>query len=1071
MIYSKKAICVALACCCLSGTAFAQHVSLTMNNVTVKQAMDALKKQSGYSFVFSSEDVDTKKKVSVDADDQKVEDVVRQILDGQSVTYEIKGKNIVVRSITQTSSSQQKKTITGTIVDPSGMPVIGANVMVKGTTNGTITDMDGKFSLEVASGATLMVSYIGFANQEIKVSNQTNLSIALKEDAEALDELVVVGYGTQKKSDLTGSVSSVKSEVIDKQVVTSVDQALQGRVSGMQITTASGAPGSSMTIRIRGGNSINGGNEPLYVIDGIIGGGDLSMINPADIQSIEVLKDASSTAIYGSRGANGVVLITTKMGRGQEGIKLDYHGYFGLQKSVKFLDMLDGQEYAQWRNEYEAYFGRNPLFDVKNVPNTDWQREMYKTAPITEHNISLSKGYKDGNYFLSLNYLNQDGILKKSGFDRYQIRFNLEQNIGKMFKFGSTMSMVYTDKDNPVISTSGMGTIPVMSIYNEDGKYTSILPISGTHTDTPAAQEAYKQSNTTNLRGMGNIYAQLTPLKGLTIRSSFGFDLNRSKQNDYISVNMPTRVNNKSGGYAYVRSDVPMSIQNENTVNYGFDIKDHHLDLLAGWTIQHYYTEFAQTSVSGFTNDVSLYHAMETGEPTTRDIQTGESEWNMASALFRVNYGYKDRYLLTISGRADASSRLSPQNRWEFFPSAALAWRVKEEEFMQDVEFISDLKLRTSYGRSGSQAINPYATLDKLSSGETVMGNEQVIYYQKQDVANKDLRWEKTDQFDVGLNFGVLNNRLTFEFDYYTKKTTDLLLYRELPWQTGFSSLLENVGSVKNHGFELAVNSVNIDNKDFSWNTSLTISTNRSKVLDLGGKQFLENGLGSRLIVGEPIGTFFGAKYLGTWKEGEIPEGSSFKPGDPKFLDKDGNNVCTIADGEIIGNAEPAFYGGFGNTLRYKNWSLNLFFDFSVGNDVYDLYGVNGYSGYNTNVYASALDRWTPDNPTSDIPSAGSGFSYIYDTYAGKSGCSLFVSDGSFLRLKNLNVEYKIPQFTSAIKAFSVYGSVSNLFTITGYKGYSPDVNSEGTHSTRRGFDNNVYPQSRTFIVGVKMSF
>lgn len=576
MIYSKKAICVALACCCLSGTAFAQHVSLTMNNVTVKQAMDALKKQSGYSFVFSSEDVDTKKKVSVDADDQKVEEVVRQILDGQSVTYEIKGKNIVVRSIAQTSSSQQKKTITGTIVDPSGMPVIGANVMVKGTTNGTITDMDGKFSLEVASGATLMVSYIGFANQEIKVSNQTNLSIALKEDAEALDELVVVGYGTQKKSDLTGSVSSVKSEVIDKQVVTSVDQALQGRVSGMQITTASGAPGSSMTIRIRGGNSINGGNEPLYVIDGIIGGGDLSMINPADIQSIEVLKDASSTAIYGSRGANGVVLITTKMGRGQEGIKLDYHGYFGLQKSVKFLDMLDGQEYAQWRNEYEAYFGRNPLFDVKNVPNTDWQREMYKTAPITEHNISLSKGYKDGNYFLSLNYLNQDGILKKSGFDRYQIRFNLEQNIGKMFKFGSTMSMVYTDKDNPVISTSGMGTIPVMSIYNEDGKYTSILPISGTHTDTPAAQEAYKQSNTTNLRGMGNIYAQLTPLKGLTIRSSFGFDLNRSKQNDYISVNMPTRVNNKSGGYAYVRSDVPMSIQNENTVNYGFDIKDHH---------------------------------------------------------------------------------------------------------------------------------------------------------------------------------------------------------------------------------------------------------------------------------------------------------------------------------------------------------------------------------------------------------------------------------------------------------------------------------------------------------------
>ena len=696
---------------------------------------------------------------------------------------------------------------------------------------------------------------------------------------------------------------------------------------------------------------------------------------------------------------------------------------------------------------------------------------MYKTAPMTEHNISLAKSYKDGNYFLSLNYLNQDGILKKSGFDRYQIRFNLEQSIAQCFKLGTTMTMSYTDKDNPVISTGSMGTLPVMSIYDEDGKYTSKLPISGARVDTPSAQEDYKLSNSTSFRGLGNIYAQLTPIKGLVIRSSLGFDLKRSKDNQYISVNMPTRVNNKTGGYAYVRVDTPISIQNENTINYGIDIGKHHLDLLGGWTIQHYSSEFVQTSVAGFTNDVSLYHAMETGEPTTRDIQTGESEWNMASALFRINYGYNNRYLLTVSGRADASSRLSSQNRWAFFPSAAFAWRASEEGFIKDIDAISDLKVRTSYGRSGSQAISPYATLDKLASGETVMSNEQVIYYQKNNVSNKNLKWEKTDQFDIGVNLGLFKNRLTFEFDWYTKKTTDLLLYRELPWQTGFQSILENVGSVKNQGFELSINSVNFDIKDFSWNTSLSISTNKSKVLDLGGKEFLENGLGSRLIVDEPIGTFFGAKYLGTWKDGEILDNTNFKPGDPKFVDKDGNNVCTIADGEIIGNAEPAFYGGFGNTFRYKNVSLNVFFDFSVGNDVYDLYGANGYAGYNTNVYVSALDRWTPSNPTSDIPVAGSGFKYIYDSYAGKGGCSLFVQDGSFLRLKNLNIEYKIPQITSVINAFSVYGSVNNLFTITGYKGYSPDVNSEGTHSTRRGFDNNVYPQSRTFIVGVKMSF
>lgn len=1049
-------------------------VSVNLRNASLAELFSTIEKQTTYRFAYRDVVIDKKRDLTISEKNISVKSLLEKILADRNLQHSVVSDKSIVISLKKEQakpSDEQQKKVTGTVKDENGEPIIGVNVVVKGTTHGTVTDIDGKYSLEVPAFAILTVSYIGYEEKEISVDNKAIVNILLAEDLQALDEVVVIGYGIQKKSDITGSVSSLKAEVIENQPVASVDQALQGRIPGMQITTLNGAPGASTTIRIRGGNSINGGNEPLYVIDGIIGGGDLSMINPADIQSIEVLKDASSTAIYGSRGANGVVLITTKMGKDAQGVRLNYHGYFGIQNAVKYLNVLDGSEYAQWRNEYENYFGRKDLFDINNVANVDWQKEMYKTAPMTEHNVSLSKGYNDGNYFLSLNYLNQGGILENTNFKRYQIRFNLEQNIAKCFKIGTTMSMVYTDRDNPSIATNGMGMLPVIPIYDENGKFGSLSPIGGNHLDTPAAQKAYKTSNTTNLRGFGNLFAQLTPIKNLVIKSSIGIDLNRSKQNDYISVNMPSRVFAKSGGYAYVDTSFPISFQNENTVNYGMKVGKHSFDVLGGWTIQHYSQEFLNTSASGFTNDVSMYHAIETADPTTKDIQTGESEWSMASGLFRVNYGYDNRYLLTISGRADASSRLSVKNRWAFFPSTALAWRVSEEQFIKDIEVISDFKLRASYGRSGSQSISAYSTLDKLSSGETVMGDVQAIYFQKGNVSNKNLTWEKTDQVDIGLNFGLFRNRLTLEFDWYKKKTTDLLLNRELPWQTGFLSMLENVGSVQNTGFEFALNSTNFDTKHFSWNTVLTLSTNKSKVIDLAGKNFLENGLGSRLIVGEPIGTFFGAKYLGTWKEGEIPEGSKMKPGDPKFVDKDDNGVCTIADGEIIGNAEPAFYGGLGNTFTYKNISLNLFFDFSVGNDIYDLYGSNGYAGYNTNVYGSARDRWSESNPMSDIPSAGSGFKYIYDTYAGKSGCSLFIQDGSFLRLKNLNIEYKIPQFTSGIKALSVYGSVSNLFTLTKYDGYSPDVNSEGTHSTRRGFDNNVYPQSRTFLVGVKMSF
>lgn len=520
MNYRKKAMLMAGALLCLNLSIYSQSISLKMSNVSVKKAMTELQTKSGYSFVYIAGDVDTDRTVSINA--SQLKDAVAQILKGQNVSYEIQGKNIVIKKGSQQQvTSGKRKKVTGTVKDANGEPIIGATVVEKGTTNGTVTDFDGNYTLELSESGTLAVSYIGYKSQEYSVAKirQGQLPVVLKEDTEVMDEVVVVGYAVQKKSDLTGSVGSVKSESIENQPVTRIDQALQGRISGVQIVSSNGAPGAGSTIRIRGGNSINGSNEPLYVIDGIIGAGDLNSINPADIQSIEVLKDASSTAIYGSRGANGVILITTKTGKGSNGVRLNYHGYYGIQQVSRYLDLLNGPEYVQWKNENEVYFGREEMYDTENVVNTDWQKVMYRTASMTEHNVSLNSSNDKGNFFFSLNYLNQDGVMKKTNFTRYQARFNFDQNIGKYIKVGAVMSLAYTDKDNPVMDAFGIVQLPNMSIYNEDGTFNSINPSTGYTINTVAAQKEYIQNFTTDLRGFGNIYVQITPIKNLVIRN------------------------------------------------------------------------------------------------------------------------------------------------------------------------------------------------------------------------------------------------------------------------------------------------------------------------------------------------------------------------------------------------------------------------------------------------------------------------------------------------------------------------------------------------------------------------
>ena len=1062
-----------------AGSSYSQTKSLNLNlkNSTVREVLLNIEKQSEFVFMYSEKLIDVNREVSINVGDQNINEVLDKLFAGTSVSYKVQDRFVLLTTPEVTGNDamlQQQKSISGTVTDASGLPLPGVTVLVKGTTKGSVTDYNGNFTIaELSSDAILIFSFVGMKTQEVAVAGKNVLNISLEEDAIGIEEVVAIGYGVVKKSDLTGSVGSIKSDEIAKQPVVRVDEALQGRISGVQVTNTSGAPGSGTSIRIRGGNSINAGNEPLYVIDGFIGGGDLNTINPGDIESIEVLKDASSTAIYGSRGSNGVILITTKRGAKGKGFGVSLDSYVGIQTPVKKIDLLNGPDFAEYRNEYAEFLGNSiPFPNIDEVANTDWQEVLFRDVPMTNHTLNFFNHTANSNYYVSLNYLNQDGIQLGSGFDRYQIRFNFDQDLGNVAKVGASFNGARSNRENPRASAIGAYVLPTAPIYNEDGSYHSVDAINGSTYNNPIAQDKLIMDNTYKNRALGNIYMQINPVKGLIVKSTFGFDIETTKQNRYYSVDLPTNYEKARGGQAYVNTSFENSIQNENTVNYVKEIGKHEFNLLGGWTYQKYSSEGLNVEALGFTNDVTTYNAVETGDPEFLKATSGETSWTLLSGLYRLNYSYDGKYLLTVSGRHDGSSRLAEENKWQFFPSAALAWRMSEESFIKELGVFNNLKLRASYGKTGSQSIDPYSTLARLNSGYTYIGGQQVLTFVPAGSADPTLKWEVTDQYDVGVEAGFFDGKLGIEFDYYYKKTTDLLLARELPFQTGFETRLENVGSLQNQGIDITVRGTIIDKKDFSWTSDLTVSSNKNELLELsGGKEFIENGVGSRLIVGEDVSTFFGAKFIGLWQEGDEGIGGNNVPGALKFEDLDGDGLITALDGQIIGKGTPDLFGGLNNVLTYKNFTLSAFLDFSYGNDIYDLDGRPFNTGHITNVYGKFRNRWTPDNTNTDVPRAGTQANTYFEAYPGLGGNSYDVHDGSYVRLKTVNLQYQIPVGKKIIKSLAVYGTATNLFTITKYEGFSPDVNATGTHSTRRGFDSNGYPPAKMFLIGVKADF
>ena len=1074
MIYSKKAICVALACCCLSGTAFAQHVSLTMNNVTVKQAMDALKKQSGYSFVFSSEDVDTKKKVSVDADDQKVEDVVRQILDGQSVTYEIKGKNIVVRSITQTSSSQQKKTITGTIVDPSGMPVIGANVMVKGTTNGTITDMDGKFSLEVASGATLMVSYIGFANQEIKVSNQTNLSIALKEDAEALDELVVVGYGTQKKINLTGSIGTIKTdETLKARPVTNVQELLAGSVPGMSVSKGSGAAGSGASINIRGTSTIGSSSGVLVLIDGVPG--NIYTLNPNDIESISVLKDAASAAIYGSRAANGVMLITTKSSSTSERPVVEVSSNIGIQNPQFMIDFVGTEDYmrlydqALMNDGKDPYYGEQGIQDFRNGKYVDnqWYKDIYKkNTLINNTHVALSGKERSISYRFSVSNDYQDGTLPNNNYNRLifkpDLTFNMRSNLKAHASFQYTQTNIKNPQGGTEIWQSQASRIsPLTRITEENGLYavgSSMAgnPIAGVN-ESGYSKERHKEM-------MAIFDVSYSPIKDWNIKGSVATYSHSTKTKDRVNTYY---LYNENGDIAKTENQVSSLKETESyayrtqiqfTTDYSFKIKeDHSFKALAGYSQEYYYTNNFWASRSDMPFDG--IDVLDTG---SSNKQNGGNAQDVAiqSWFGRLNYDYQGKYLLEATLRADGSSRFAKGNRWGVFPSFSAGWNINRETFMESANnWLSELKIRASWGVLGdAEKVGYYPTAQVLSYDPKAYAfNGSLVGGAYNGVAiNRDISWEESQQTNIGLDFGIFNQKIKFTADYFINNRNNILYSAPVPTEFGLSAPLSNLLKMRSTGAEF-IASYDDRANDFSWGLDVNASFSKNKVLEMGSSE--------RWIEGDAV-TYLNDRYqlpFGYEAEGLFQSEEDIKnhaeqgnvmPGNIKFKDQNGDNIINGDDRVVLNRKIPVNYGA---NIRFG------YKDFDFGINMYGVFNckryMSGYEGWafylSQNARPMHLDAWSETNKDASYPRLT-----LTNTSNDTQYNSFWLRNSAYLKIQNVQIGYTVPKDVLSkinIQYLRVYLSGQNLATITGYDGFDPE--------------GGWYPLSRTFSLGFNLQF
>lgn len=1081
--------------CSYAGNAHSQNakVSIRMNNVKLDKILNEIENQTDYLFIYNNQ-VDINKITSVKVKNEAVAQVLDKILSGTGINYELEGTHIILttEAIKDLHAQQQAKTVTGTVTDVSGEPIIGANIRIKGTTTGTITDIDGNFSIEAEPQSVIEVSYIGYLTQETVINNQKSIRFLLKEDTKTLDEVVVIGYGVQKKADLTGSVANINTEKLNTQSNANIGQALQGKIAGVDIVSQGGAPGSGTRIMVRGIGTLNNAS-PLYIVDGMYMN-SIDHINPNDIASIDVLKDASSAAIYGSRAANGVIIVTTKEGSNTEGKPIiDLSVNLGISTASKFLDMLDAKGWAEVTTIARQAIGKPALdmaTDLANKPDNDWQDIMFRPALMQNYNLSVKGGGKYSTYYTGLGYFNQDGIVKGTNYQRYNIQSKNDYKRG-IFSAGTNLIISFShDKPLHQELRGGMiGTIlqsvPTLEKYDDtrEGGY------GGTYGDVvniphPLAiiDDNIMDRYNENVKIFANLYAQIELFKGLkyklNLTPDFSFERYKNYLNKYdfgLATNSITQLTE--------RQRRRRNILVENLLTFDRTFGEHKISALAGYTYQDSRFRHIQAYGEG------LPQGLEEIDAATTNRSNEGNSWRsvLTSILGRVFYSYQNKYLFTATIRRDGSSKFGKNNRYGYFPSFSLGWNVAEEKFMENVHWLDQLKLRGGYGVLGNQEIDNYQYSSTITTGiNNPDGNGGLLQGAfPKNFANPDIKWEETAMTNVGIDFMAFNNRLSLTADYYVKNTKDILLTVPIPISSGGANdPIRNAGKIRNNGFEFNLGWMDQPNPDISYGINLIGSFNKNKVIAMGsesgsikGGSTNQNITTSETKAGYPIGGYWlisTAGYFNSQEEVDAyaKDGKKIQPaaepGDIKFVDANNDGVINDDDRVFQGSPFPDFTFALNGNMRYKNFDLSIGLQGVLGNKIYNatrqtLEDVTKGS----NFLASCLDYWTPENKNASHPR----LTWDDPNRNTRAESDRYLENGSYLRLRSVQLGYTFPQtwFKGAIQHARVYINAENLFTITSYSGYSPDVNAD--NANYRGFDNFIYPTNRTFMLGLNVTF
>lgn len=1007
--------------------------------------------------------------------------------------------------------SAQIRTISGQVLAGNHNPISGATILIRGSKKASVANEEGKFSIQskLNGPITLVVSAVGFETKELPAGQDEMTIIVLKEISKDLNEVVVVGYGTARKKDLTGSVSSVNMKDQEKTPVIGTAQMLEGQAAGVQVTQNQSQPGGSVfSIRIRGTNSINSSSEPLYVVDGYAGA-DISTLNPSDIVSFDILKDASATAIYGSRGANGVIMITTR--RGKAGAKsITFDAYTGVQQVGKKYKVMNATQYGTFMDSLQSQL--NQLNSTTTAlpytsaqissfgGGTDWQNQIFRSAPVSNFSLAFTGGNADSRHYLSFSYYDQKGIIIGSDYRRGIVRMNLDQNLSARLRTGFSSQVSYDYQNAPTVNTSGGGTTP--SVLWDAVRFNPILPVkdsTGNYTyqngpsplasiiGNPIAYANQAQDGIYNFRSFINTYGEIDIIKGLRFKTSFGVDYRNRGEKKFVPTTLYVAAAN--GGSASQSTQQLYNWLNENTLTFDKVFGGiHAVNVVAGFTFQHWYDKSSSAGITNLsTNNVGADN-LGVGIATTPSSNYSDNV--LASYFARANYRLMDKYLFTFTMRADGSSRFGANNKWGYFPSGAFAWRVSDEKFMSHVKQISDFKLRTSYGVTGNQEIGSYLSEGQYTSNAYSMGAtpSPVVGIAPSNIANPNLKWESTASFDIGMDLGFWNNRVIFTGDYYHKKTSNLLLNESIPVTAGVSSILKNAGSVQNKGYELSLSTRNIETGKFRWTTTINYSQNFNKVLNLGtNKQIYVGNLSSSVFpsapfkssilqVGQPIGSFYGYLFQGIWQsQADILHSGTkqaVKPGDPIYKDLNGDSILNGSDRTILGHALPKFTYGMTNNFSYGRINLMVFLQGVYGNNIFNenLYEIqNGSYAFNKVSYV-LTDSWTG-------PGTSNTNARITSVLRRSTGItSDVIENGSYLRIKTVTLSYNLPlpKLTTVFKNAVIYFTAQNLVTITKYSGYDPEVNSFDTtnaNSLSLGTDYNAYPNYRSYLAGIKLGF